>query len=152
MQENGAALLGNPLPIPSPELQSAIVDAAHKHGFVTIAHALTQESTLLVLAAGIDGLAHSFCDEAPNRDALLSAYRQNNSFIVPTLVVTATLTGTEEENTKYFAGHPLFSKLLDDDIQSCFCGRMMMGTEGCRVEFSYELVKILHAGGIDIVA
>lgn len=152
MQESGAVLLGKPLPTPSPELQSAIVDAAHKHGLVTVAHATTQEATLSVLQAGVDGLAHSFCNEALNKDALLSAYRRNNSFLIPTLVVSATITGMEEESTEYFAKHPLFSKLLDDNMKTCYCGRMILATEECKVDYSYETVKILHGGGIDIVA
>jgi hypothetical protein len=151
IQESGGALLGNPLPIPSPELQAAVVDAAHKQGLITVAHALTQKETIAVLAAGTDALAHSFCNEAP-KDELLAAYRENNSFLIPTLVVLATLTGEEMQSTEYFVGHDLFSKALDDDGKACFCKRMMMATEGCKIEYSYQVVRMLKEGGIDIVA
>lgn len=151
MHESGAGLLGDPLPLPSLELQSALVQAAHKHSLITLAHALTQKDTMGILAAGTDGLAHCFCDEA-SRNELLAAYRKNNSFLIPTLVVSATMTGEEKESTAHFAQHPLFGRFLDDSGKSCFCGRMMMGKEGCRSEYSYQTVKMLHEGGIDIVA
>lgn len=151
MHESGAGLLGNPLPLPSHELQSALIQAAHNHGLITIAHALTQKDTMAILAAGVDGLAHSFCDEAP-RDELLAAYRKNNSFLIPTLVVSATLTGGEKQSTEHFARHPLFGKLLDGNGKSCYCGRLMMSKEGSSSEYSYQIVRLLHSGGIDIVA
>lgn len=151
MHESGSGLLGDPLPLPSHELQSALVQAAHKHDLITVAHALTQKDTMAILAAGTDGLAHSFCDEAP-RDELLAAYRKNNSFLIPTLVVSATLTGDENQSTEHFAQHPLFERFLDDHEKSCFCGRMMSSKEGCKSEYSYQTVRMLHEGGIDIVA
>ena len=151
MHESGAGILGNPLPLPSHELQSALVQAAHKHDLITLAHALTQKDTLAILAAGTDGLAHCFCDEAPG-DELLAAYRKNNSFLIPTLVALATFTGSEKQSTEYFVQHPLVSKLLDDDGKTCYCGRMMMGKPGCKSEYAYQTVRLLHESGIDIVA
>lgn len=151
MHESGACLLGNPLPLPSHELQSALVQAAHKHGLITLAHALSQKDTLAILAAGTDGLAHSFCDEAP-RDELLAAYRKYNSFLVPTLVVSATLTGAEKLSTERFVQHPFVGKFLDSEKKTCYCGRMMMAKEGCKSEYSYQTVRMLNEGGIDIVA
>ncbi|KIN07156.1 hypothetical protein OIDMADRAFT_150433 [Oidiodendron maius Zn] len=151
MHESGACLLGNPLPLPSHELQSALVQAAHKHGLITIAHALSQKDTLAILAAGTDGLAHSFCDEAP-RDELLAAYRKYNSFLVPTLVISATLTGAEKPSTERFVRHPFVGKFLDSRMKTCYCGRIMMGKEGCKSEYSYQIVRMLNEGGIDIVA
>jgi imidazolonepropionase-like amidohydrolase len=151
MHESGSGILGNPLPLPSHELQSALVQAAHKHGLITIAHALTQKDTLAILAAGTDGLAHSFCDEAPGEE-LLTAYRKNDSFLIPTLVVSATLTGEEKQSTEQFVQHPLVGRFLDDDGKTCYCGRMMMGKEGCKSEYSYQEVRMLHKNGIDIIA
>lgn len=151
MHESGAELLGEPLPLPSHELQSALVQAAHKHGLIALAHALTQKDTLAVLAAGADALAHSFCDEPP-REELLAAYRRNNSFLIPTLAVSATLTGGEREITEQFIKHPLANKFLDDKAKTCYCGRMMMAKAGNKPEYSYQMVKMLHEGGIDLVA
>jgi hypothetical protein len=76
MQECGAALVFAELPTPSLELQTAIVNAAHSHNLITVAHALSLSDTLSVLKAGTDGLAHSFCDQAPTK-ALVDAYKKN---------------------------------------------------------------------------
>jgi imidazolonepropionase-like amidohydrolase len=151
MHESGAGLRGDPLPMPSHELQSALVQAAHKHGLITLAHALTQKDTLAILAAGTDALAHSFCDEPP-RDELLAAYRKNNSFLIPTLTVSATLSGDEKKISEQFVGHALAGKFLDEPAKTCYCGRMMMAKDGSTSEYSYQVVRMLHEGGIDIVA
>jgi imidazolonepropionase-like amidohydrolase len=139
------------IPIPSPELQAAVVEAAHKHGLITLSHALTQKSTLAVLKAGTDGLAHCFCDEKPSKE-LLDAYKKNNSFLVPTLIVAATLTGEELASSNDFVQKDVVKKLTSEEARECFCKRMMMGKEGCSVEYAYEVVKMLKGEGIDIVA
>lgn len=140
-----------PIPVPSPELQMAVVKAAHKHGLITLAHALTQKNTLAVLEAGTDGLAHCFCDEAPKKE-LLDAYKKNNSFLIPTLIVAATLTGEELESSKDFVKRDGVQERVGDEGRECFCKRMLMGKPSCSVEYAYEVVRLLKAGGIDIVA
>lgn len=151
MQESGSAIHGGPIPVPSPELQAAVVKAAHKHGLVTLAHALSQKETLLALEAGVDGLAHCFCDEPPSQE-LVVAYKKNNSFLIPTLVVASTLTGEETESTKEHVENHLAGRLLSEEGKSCFCKRMLMGQPTCRVEYSYQAVKLLKTNGLDIVA
>jgi hypothetical protein len=153
IQESGSALVGHlfPLPVPSPEIQSAVVVAAHKHGLITVAHALTQKDTFTILRAGTNGLTHSFCDEAP-KDELLTAYQKNNAFLIPAVVLSATLTGEEMPSTEHLARHTLSSKVLNASDTTCFCGRLMLATEGCKAEYSYQAVRMLQEGGIDIVA
>ncbi len=151
MQESGSALLGDPIPVPSPELQAAVVKAAHKHGLVTVAHALSQKETMLALEAGVDGLAHCFCDQPPIPE-LVAAYKKHNSFLIPTLVIASSLTGEENESLKEHSEHHLTEKLLDEERKSCFCRRAMMGQPTCRVEYCYQVVKLLRENGLDIVA
>jgi hypothetical protein len=92
MQECDAALVFDELPTPSLALQTSIVQAAHSHNLITIAHALCLSDTLAVLKAGTDGLAHSFCDQPPTKE-LVGAYKRNDSFLITTLVVCATMMG-----------------------------------------------------------
>lgn len=106
---------------------------------------------MTVLNAGVDGLAHCFCDSSPTAE-LLAAYEKNRSFCVPALVVVATLTGEEVEGSKELVGRDGVRGLLGEEGRSCFCGRMMMAREGCKIEFAYETVRMLKAGGVDIVA
>lgn len=151
MQESCSVIMGDPIPIPSPELQAAVVTAAHKHGLVALAHALSQRETILALEAGVDGLAHCFCDEAPSQE-LVAAYKKNNSFLIPTLVIAASLTGEENESAKQHNEHHLTGKLLDEEKRTCFCKRAMMGKPTCKVEHSYQAVRLLKENGLDIVA
>lgn len=151
IQESGSAIVGGTLPIPSPELQAAVVKAAHKHGKIALAHALSQHETLLVLDAGVDGLAHCFSDEPPT-EVLVDAYRKNNSFLVPTLTVIATQTGEEDKSYQEHVEHPLVAKELDDAGKTCFCQKLMLAREGCTIENSYQAVRKLKEAGLDIVA
>lgn len=151
MQESCTTIIGTPIPVPSPELQAAVVKAAHKHDLITVAHALSQRETILALEAGVDGLAHCFCDEVPSQH-LVEAYKKNNSFLIPTLVLAASMTGEENEHSKELEGCELSSKLLSEESKSCFCRKAMMAGKDCRVEFAYQTVKLLKENGVDIVA
>jgi imidazolonepropionase-like amidohydrolase len=84
MNESGAAV-GLDLPLLSLTVQTAVADAAHAHGLVTVAHALTGNDTLAVLHAGVDGLTHCFFDK-PMNELVLAAYKRNNAWCNPTLV------------------------------------------------------------------
>jgi imidazolonepropionase-like amidohydrolase len=151
MQESCTAVFGTPIPVPSPELQAAVVTAAHKHGLVAVAHALSQRETILALEAGVDGLAHCFCDEVPSEE-LVEAYKKNDSFLIPTLVLAASMTGEENEHSKEHESHDLSGKLLSEESKSCFCRKAMMAGKDCKVEYSYQTVKLLKENGVDIVA
>jgi hypothetical protein len=150
MQECGAALVFDKLPTPSLELQTAIVNAAHPHNLITIAHALSLSDTLAVLKARTDGLAHSFCDQPPTKE-LVEAYKRNNSFLITTLVVCATMTGEEKDSSELYVGRELSGKVLDEGSKTCFCGRMMVGKGECKVGFAYETARLLKEEGIDII-
>jgi len=151
MQESGSVMHGPQLPVPSPEIQAAVVSAAHKYGRIAVAHALSQEATMIVLGAGVDGLAHCFADKSPN-EALVAAYRKNNSFLIPTLVVASTLSGEEIASSEEHVAHSYVGKVLDEEGRTCFCKKMMMSKGIAKVEFAYETVRMLKKSGFDIVA
>ncbi|KPM37682.1 hypothetical protein AK830_g8891 [Neonectria ditissima] len=151
IQEKGLAIFGEPLPHPSPELNKALVEAAHVHGLIAVVHAFSQDDTMEVLEAGVDGLAHCFFDKAPV-PAVLDAYKRNNSFCVPTLVVVTSLTGHEVDGAKEHVERDLAGKVMREELKMCYCQRLMMATEGCNVQFAYETVKMLKEAGIDIIA
>ena len=79
MHESGAAF-GFPIKKPSVKLQSAVIDAAHKKGLKTVAHAIAYEDTLEILSAGVDGLTHTFVDHPPTKE-LIEAYKKNNACV-----------------------------------------------------------------------
>jgi hypothetical protein len=149
-KESGSTLHGDSLPTPGLELQTAVVEAAHSHGLITIAHALSLEDTLTVLKAGTDGMAHTFYDKAPTEE-LLEAYKKNNAFLIPTLCASATIIGEESESSKKHIGHELAEKVLDESGKTCFGGRMKIAKEGCKAEFAHETVKMVKKHGLDII-
>jgi imidazolonepropionase-like amidohydrolase len=58
MQENCCSLAfpTNSIPVATLELQTAVVDAAHKHGLKVLGHATAIENTEIILKSGADGL------------------------------------------------------------------------------------------------
>lgn len=127
-----------------------MVEAAHSHGLITIAHALSLDDTLNVLKSGTDGMAHTFFDKPPMQE-LLEAYKKNNAFLIPTLCAIATAIGEETTSSAKHVGHELAEKVLDESEKTCFCGRMKIAKEGCKAEFAYETVKMVKRHGLDII-
>lgn len=85
-----------------PELYGAIIDEAHAQGLPVMAHVFYLEDAKGLVAAGVDGLAHTVRDQEVD-DALIQAMLANDVFILGTL--------TREESTSIYADPPAF---LDD--------------------------------------
>lgn len=64
----------------------ALVDAAHRHGLLAVAHAQRIKDTRLAVEGGVDGLVHIVSDEALD-DELVAAIIRAGIFVVPTYVV-----------------------------------------------------------------
>lgn len=77
MHEDGHGMRVKPA-IPSIELQKHIVEAAHSHGLVVVAHATSLQATIDILEAGVDGLTHTILDQMPTEE-LIAAYKKNNA-------------------------------------------------------------------------
>lgn len=143
-------VMGQNFNLPSIELQTAVIEAAHNHGLITAAHALTLEDTLAILGAGVDGLAHTFVDTPPTPE-LIQAYKANNSFCIPTLSVHGSLTGEGAPIAASFANDPRAQGKIDDAGIATMCACIHVGAQTCRVENAYESVRQLKAAGIDIL-
>ena len=148
MQESGECLTLSPLPAPTKELQAAVIKSAHEHDLLTFAHATNLRETLLVLEAGVDGLAHQFFDQAHDRE-LIAAYKKNDALLIPTLTAISSMMGltTASEWTK----NEHAEKVLNEFSRHSMCDCMKISQPGCSIEFAYECVKALKAEGIDIV-
>jgi len=68
-----------------PEIYRAIIDEAHKHQIRVFAHEFYLVDGKSLLAAGVDGFAHSIRDQAVDTE-LMSAMKARNVFLIPTLV------------------------------------------------------------------
>lgn len=85
-----------------PELYGAIIEEAHAQGLPVFAHVFYLSDAKGLVAAGVDGLAHTVRDQEVD-DELIQAMLANDVFILGTL--------TREESTAMYAEPPAF---LDD--------------------------------------
>jgi imidazolonepropionase-like amidohydrolase len=71
---------------------SALINAAHAHGVLAVAHTLTERHAREAVAAGIDGLAHLVIgdDVTPDFGQFIA---DHDVFVVPTLIVLRALCG-----------------------------------------------------------
>lgn len=136
--------------LPSIELQTAVIKAAHKHGLMTAAHAMSLEDTLAILGAGVDGLTHTFSDVPPTRE-LIEAYKNNNSFVIPTLLVHGSITGEGAPVAASFANDPRAVGKISNDDKANMCECLKFAAQTCKVENAYESVRQLKAAGIDVL-
>ena len=150
MQDSGKTWGWEGMALPSQELQAAIVQAARERGLVTVAHAMTLADTLAVLRAGVDGLAHTFCDE-PVTDELVQAYTANSAFVCPTLAATGSMTTDGMEHQKKVADDLQAKGLLDDEEHQRLCACMATCQDRGKLEYAINSVKVLKDAGIDIV-
>jgi imidazolonepropionase-like amidohydrolase len=81
------------------EVYRAIIDEAHRHDLRVLAHVYYLADAKGLLAAGVDGLAHSVRDQ-PVDDELARALRARNAIYLATLV--------RDESTFAYAGPPVW--------------------------------------------
>lgn len=85
-------VLGVPgLPVPSQDTLRAAVDEAHRQRRLAIAHATTVAGVRLALAAGVDGLAHLFIDEAD--DDIVRTLAERDVFVIAAMVTNGLVMG-----------------------------------------------------------
>jgi imidazolonepropionase-like amidohydrolase len=96
-----------------PELYQAVIAEAHKHGMRAMAHLFYLDDAKKLVAAGLDGMAHSVRDREVDAD-LIAALKKRGTFAVPTL--------TREESTFIYAqppaflDDPFFNRWIDPDV------------------------------------
>ena len=146
--ESGLSM-GIDSPRPSFEVLKAVVDSAHKHGMIAVAHATTYENTMEVLYAGIDGLVHGFIDR-PISEEMISLFKRNNAFMSPTFAV---IEGVIDQNIDEHVEAMEKSgrkHLLDEHSRTHqHCGLGFRG-EGASSKYAYEAVTKLREAGVDI--
>ncbi|MEV8439546.1 amidohydrolase family protein [Actinosynnema sp. NPDC051121] len=116
------AVHGTTLPVLAPDVVQALVEAAHEHGLKVIAHAITAQEVGIAVDAGVDGLAHVWCDAG---DDLVGRVAQRGVFVVSTLVYFESITG--QASTVDHAAHGSF-------------------------EHALHAARVLHEAGVPIVA
>lgn len=150
MHESGTTM-GQKFNKPSLELQKAVISEAHKAGLKAVAHATCLADTLEILECGVDGLTHTFVDQAPTEE-LLKAYQKNNAWCNPTLACMGSGTTEGKQLQEKFAHDPRVGKLLDERGRESMCACMAFArNSGSSVQHSYDTVKMLKRNGVDVL-
>ena len=138
------------LPTLSPPQVAAVVDAAHARQRMAVAHVARHGDARMVVDAGADGLVHVFTDAVAD-DALVTAMRTRDVFLVPTLSVVASMAGTG--GGRALADDAHIGPWLTPE-QSGTLARDFMATGGdpARLQRALDSVRRLHAAGVDILA
>ncbi|MFD0201658.1 MULTISPECIES: amidohydrolase family protein [Saccharothrix] len=98
---------GTNLPTLAPHVVKVLVDTAHAHGLQVIAHAITAKEVGIAVDAGVDGLAHVWCDTA---DDLVSRIADRGLFVVTTLAYFESI--TDQTPTIDHAAHGSFDHAM----------------------------------------
>ncbi|KAI6870866.1 hypothetical protein KC343_g2854 [Hortaea werneckii] len=150
MHESGK-FLGKTIDKPSLELQKAIITEAHAHGLKTIAHSTSLQDTLEILSCGVDGLAHTFIDQAPTTE-LIEAYKKNDAHCNPTLACMGSATTEGQAQQEKFAHDPRVRELLGEEERERMCACMSFAkASGGKVEHAYETVRRLKEAGVPVI-
>ena len=149
MAESGEAM-GARYTKPLPELQAEVVRSAHRHGLKAVAHATSLGDTLEMLHAGVDGLTHTFYDQAPTPE-LVAVYEEKNAWLNPTLAATGSLTTEGQTTAEKFAHDPRVAGLLSEKDRKSMCECTNMTAETSKLEYAFESVRQLHKAGVDII-
>lgn len=127
------AVSGMRLPVLTPALAAALVEAGHAAGLKVIAHTVTAREAFIALDAGADGLAHLYSD-VPEEDAERVAARiaSYDAFVISTLTFIEAVTGD-----------PGGAELLRDPR---IAGRM---SERSKATFQREITDVpMHSAGV----
>ena len=141
--------VGRTIPTFAPATLPRIVAAAHSHDLRAVFHVSTAKAAGEAIAAGADGLVHMYYDRAGGSD-LIEEARKAGIFLVPTLAVLETVTGTA--GGQELAADPLIVPFLTPE-QRGGLGRDF-GREPDPESMANILAGVgeLHAGGVPILA
>lgn len=138
--------------LPSLDLATAtaVIEAAHDQGLMALAHIATRDAAREMIDAGIDGLVHVFADAPADAD-FLTAAREADIFVIPTLTVIASAAGTGMGAE--LARDPRVSERLSAGALRTLEGGFGAPPSG---GFQYALaeanVRALHGTGIPVLA
>lgn len=136
------------LPTLSPAQVRAVIAAAHRNKRLAVVHVAKQADARMAIDAGGDGLAHVFGDEVAD-DAIVATMRARKAFVIPTLTVMASMSGSGEG--KALAADPALAPWLTAEQRGTL-GRDFGRPDPARLQRTLASVRKLHAGGVEILA
>lgn len=145
--DDGTAL-GHKGPSLTQDMARAIVDAAHDHGKMAVAHATSLEGALQAIRAGVDGLVHIFFDVPPSPEIIEAAVAAG-VFVTPTLSTVGSL--ASDIDGSHLAHDDRARDLIPPSWVTNLCQCWHLGSPG-KLENALEATRALHEAGVDILA
>ena len=140
---------GRPLPTLAVSTLPRIVAAARTQDLLAVFHISTAEAAGEAIAAGADGLAHMYFDGAGGPE-LIEAARSAGIFVVPTLTVLETVTGTG--GGRELAADPLIAPFLTPEQRGGLGQDFGQAPDPEAMATILADVGALHAAGVPILA
>ena len=140
---------GRPLPTLAVSTLPRIVAAARTHDLLAVFHISTAEAAGEAIAAGADGLAHMYFDGAGGQE-LIEAARNAGIFVVPTLAVLETVTGTG--GGRELAADPPIAPFLTPEQRGGLDQDFGQAPDPEAMATILADVGALHAAGVPILA
>lgn len=141
-------LWGTSLPTLKPATVKALVEGAHTHGRMAIAHVATLAGAKLVVDAGVDGLAHVFAD-ATAAPEFIRRLKQADRFVIATLSVYDSAACAGE--ARKLMGDPKVKPYLSAQQLRTLRRSFSICHPGI-LEIAMANVRLLHAAGIPVLA
>jgi len=146
VDEDGSSI-GRKIPTLDTATLTAVVQAAHQQGKMAVVHISTQAAARRDLEAGADGLVHIFADEAPD-PAFIRLAAQKKAFVVPTLTVIESITGTA--SGKSLTTDLRFKEYLTQDEVANLT--KTFPRHASTFQYALDAVRQLHDAGVPILA
>ncbi|NUW33153.1 amidohydrolase family protein [Nonomuraea sp. SMC257] len=151
---------GLDLPTLSPATVAALVEGAHAAGLLAIAHVATAAHTAVALDAGVDGVAHVYCDlppDDPRGEDVAARIAAHDVFVVTTLAYIEAVTG-DESGAELPADPRMAARLSpaggETDAQPGLVrsdpGVVPVHSQG--VINAAHAVRVLHGAGVTLLA
>ncbi len=145
--DDGEAM-GHPSPSLTGEMARVIVEEAHAHGLMAVAHATSVRNALEAVEAGVDGLVHVFMDQMPHEE-VVAAIGEAGIFVIPTLVTMGSLAG--ELTGSAVAEDARARRLIPDDWHGNLCRCWQLGSPSSLAN-AMAATAALHEAGVPILA
>lgn len=138
---------GHPgLPMLDQESLNAGVAEARRLGMLTVAHALTIETTQMCLDAGIDGLAHLFMDR-PHTPEIIDAMAESHVFVIACVTLDASMMGITGDA---LADDPRVAHRLPAEWDATLRSSFNHYPQG-KLENVLASVRALHQAGVKLL-
>jgi imidazolonepropionase-like amidohydrolase len=139
-----------------PDVYKALIDEGHRHQLRILAHEYYLAEAKALLAAGIDGFAHSIRD-VPVDQEIVDGMKARGVFLIPTLVREEVVFVYADEGT--WVDNPFFQAGLEPGVletlrSSAFIGKFRQDPDLAKYKAGLEMakknLKTLYDAGIKI--